>query len=48
MPRSKKGSRILRSMRKTYGKAKGTRVFHASRNAGRIKGVERRGGPGRH
>lgn len=42
MPRTKKGTRILRAMRKQYGKARGTRIFHASRNAGTIRGVERR------
>lgn len=47
MPLSKKGQRILRSMHRTYrgkgGAKTARRVFHASRNAGRIKGVERRG-----
>ena len=28
-------------MKKKYGKKKGTKVFYASRNKGRIKGVER-------
>lgn len=42
MPRTKKGSKILRSMRKQYGKTKGTAVFYASANKGRIKGVHRR------
>jgi hypothetical protein len=42
MPRTAKGAKILRAMRKRYGKARGTRIFHASRNAGVIRGVERR------
>lgn len=42
MPLTKKGSKILRAMRKLYGKVKGTRVFYASRNKGRIKGVDRK------
>lgn len=42
MPKTKKGAKIMRAMRKTYGKARGTRVFYASRNAGRITGVDRR------
>jgi len=41
MPLTKKGSKIRRAMRKQYGKKKGDRVFYASRNKGRIKGVER-------
>lgn len=42
MPRTKKGTKILRAMRKQYGKKRGTQVFYASRNSGRIKGVDRR------
>jgi broad specificity phosphatase PhoE len=42
MPLTKKGRKIMRAMRKTYGKKKGTRVFYASRNAKVIKGVDRR------
>jgi hypothetical protein len=41
MPLTQKGRKILRSMRKTYGQKKGEAVFYASRNKGRIKGVER-------
>lgn len=41
MPQTKKGSKILRAMRKEYGKAKGTRVFYASANKGTIRGVHR-------
>lgn len=42
MPLTKKGRKIKRAMTKTYGKKKGARVFYASANKGRIKGVERR------
>ena len=42
MPLTKKGRKVKRAMRKTYGKKKGTRVFHASRNKGTIKHVHRR------
>ena len=42
MPLTKKGRKIMRTMRKTYGKKKGTSVFYASRNKGRIRGVDRR------
>jgi len=42
MPLSDKGQKIMRSMARTYGPQKAKRVFYASRNAGRIKGVERK------
>jgi len=38
---TKKGKKILKAMQAEYGKKKGNRVFYASKNAGRIKGVER-------
>lgn len=41
VPLNTKGKKILMSMKKTYGSAeKGKRVFYASRNAGRIRGVD--------
>ena len=42
MPETKKGAKIKRAMQKTYGAKKGTQVFYASANAGRIKGVHRK------
>jgi hypothetical protein len=42
MPLNKKGSKIMRNMSKTYGAKKAKRVFYASKNAGKIKGVEGR------
>jgi hypothetical protein len=51
MPLTRKGAKIMRSMRKTYrgkgGAKKARSVFYASRNAGRIRGVERRRSSGR-
>lgn len=42
MPLNKKGKKIMRKMRKTYGDArKAASVFYASLNKGKIKGVER-------
>lgn len=41
MPLTKKGQKIQSAMTKEYGAKKGESVFYASRNAGRIKGVER-------
>ena len=41
MPKTKKGKKILKAMRATYGsKKKGEQVFWASKNAGKIKGVD--------
>jgi hypothetical protein len=40
MPLTKKGKKIKRNMSKTYGKKKGTRVFYASINKGKVKGAE--------
>lgn len=41
MPLTKKGRKIKRAMQGHYGKKKGLRIFYASRNAGRITGVDR-------
>jgi hypothetical protein len=43
MPLTKKGKKILSSMTKQYGSKKAKQVFYASRNKGKIKGVEKRG-----
>lgn len=40
MPLTKKGEKIMREMKKEYGSEKGESVFYASRNAGKIKGVD--------
>lgn len=40
MPLTKKGRTILTAMQKEYGTKRGERVFYASANAGRIRGVE--------
>lgn len=41
MPFTKKGKKIMSAMKKEYGSKKGESVFYASRNKGRIKGVEK-------
>ena len=41
MPLTEKGKKIMKSMKKQYGKNKGETVFYASRNKGVIKGVEK-------
>lgn len=42
MPLTSKGSKIMRNMKREYGSKKGERVFYASRNKGRIRGVDKR------
>jgi hypothetical protein len=41
MPLTKKGKKIMKSMKKTYGKD-AKKVFYASKNKGKIKGVEKK------
>lgn len=41
MPLTKKGQKIMKSMKKSYGAKKGEKVFYASRNKGKISGVEK-------
>ena len=41
-PLSSKGNKIMGSMAKTYGPKKAKQVFYASKNAGKIKGVEKK------
>jgi hypothetical protein len=41
MPLTKKGSKIKKSMVKTYGKEKGEKVFYASQKKGTIKGTHK-------
>ncbi|MGW8180445.1 MAG: hypothetical protein ACWGQW_17045 [bacterium] len=40
MPLTLKGKKIMRAMKKQYGSKRGESVFYASRNKGKIKGVE--------
>lgn len=42
MPINLKGERILNAMKKFYGKRAGKKVFYASENAGKIKGVTKK------
>ena len=39
MPLTTKGKKIMKSMKKQYGKKKGEAVFYASKNKKKIKGV---------
>lgn len=40
MPLTKKGSKIMSNMKDEYGEKKGEKVFYASKNTGKINGVE--------
>ena len=42
MPLTAKGKKIMKSMKKQYGKKRGEAVFYASKNKGKIKGVEKK------
>ena len=42
MPQNKKGKKIKKAMAKTYGKKEGAKVFYASINKGKIKGVKKK------
>jgi hypothetical protein len=42
MPLTKKGSKIMKAMKKEYGPEKGKAVFYASKNKGVIKGVDKK------
>lgn len=41
MPLTKKGKKIMKSMKSEYGKKEGKKVFYASRNKGTISGVDK-------
>ena len=41
-PLTKKGAKIMRAMRKSYGAQRGKRVFYASANKKKITGVHRK------
>ena len=41
-PLTKKGNEIMSSMKKSYGEKKAKQVFYASRNSGKIKGVDKK------
>jgi hypothetical protein len=42
MPLTKKGEKIMASMKKQYGNKKGERIFYASQNKGIIKGTHKK------
>jgi len=44
MPLTKKGKKVKAAMVKEYGKEKGEKVFYATENKGKIKGVTKKKG----
>ena len=40
MPLTKKGKKIMKSMKKSYGKKRGEQIFYATKNKGKVKGVD--------
>lgn len=40
MPLTKKGKKIMKAMKKEYGEKKGKQVFYATKNKGKLSGVE--------
>jgi hypothetical protein len=40
---TKKGTKILAAMRRTYGPKKGKQVFYASQNKGTVRGTHQTG-----
>ena len=43
MPLTEKGKKVKAAMKKEYGGKKGERVFYATENKGKIKGVTKKG-----
>lgn len=41
MPLTDKGEKIMKSMKKQYGAKKGEKVFYASKNKGKLRGVDK-------
>lgn len=42
MPMTKKGTKIMKALKKEYGEKKGETVFYAMRSKGSITGVDRK------
>jgi len=43
MPLTSKGKKVKAAMQKQYGKEKGERVFYATENKGKVKGLAKKG-----
>lgn len=44
MPLTTKGKKVKKAMEKTYGPKKGEKVFYATENKGKIKGLAKKKG----
>lgn len=42
MPLTKKGTKVMKAMKKTYGSKKAKQVFYASAYKGKLKGVHKK------
>ena len=42
MPLTKKGTKVMREMKKEYGKEKAEKVFYAMINKGKLKGAHKK------
>ena len=42
MPLTQKGKKIMKAMQKQYGKNKAKNFFYATKNKGKIKGVDKK------
>ena len=42
MPLTKKGKKIMSAMKKEYGTKKGEKIFYATKNKCKIKGVDKK------
>lgn len=43
MPLTPKGEKVKKAMEKTYGKKQGEKVFYATENKGKTKGLTKKG-----
>jgi hypothetical protein len=43
MPLTTKGKKVKAAMQKQYGKERGERVFYATENKGKVKGLAKKG-----
>lgn len=42
MPLNKKGKKIMGAMKEEYGEKRGKKIFYASENKGKIKGIKKK------
>lgn len=42
MPLTKKGKKVKKAMQKSYGKKKGEKIYYATENKGKVKGLKKK------